>query len=108
MPAAWAVGVAAAADAAGLETQAPAGDAPSPCCQESRRTDEFSTLVDSPGFAPGLFVQILIERKMTAVGAVGTAFFAVSKLPVDAFFASMGGGGVHGPGAGGRHGVRVA
>ena len=31
MPAAWAVGVAAAADAAGLETQAPAGDAPSPC-----------------------------------------------------------------------------
>ena len=60
-------------------------------CQESRRTDEFSTLVDSPGSAPGLFVQILIERKMTAVGAVGTAFFAVSKLPVDARLCVHGG-----------------
>ena len=31
-----------------------------------------------------------------------------SKLPEGAFFASLGSGGVHGPGAGGRHGVRVA
>ena len=37
-----------------------------------------------------------------------TAFFAVSKLPGGAFFASLGSGGVHGPGAGGRHGVRIA
>ena len=31
-----------------------------------------------------------------------------SKVPVDALFASMGTVGVHGPGAGDRHGVRVA
>ena len=50
-----------------------------------------------------------MKMKISAVGAAGNRVLrGFPQRPVGALFASMGSVGVHGPGAGGRHGVRVA
>ena len=77
-------------------------------CQQPSRTDEF---FDARRCWPGhrsLRVD-LDEDEDLGCGRYGKPRSSrFSELPVGALFASMGSVGVHGPGAGGRHGVRVA
>ena len=77
-------------------------------CQQPSRTDEF---FDARRCWPGhrsLRVD-LDEDEDLGCGRCGKPRSSrFSELPVGALFASMGSVGVHGPGAGGRHGVRVA